>query len=87
LLQAFARLNDDFWRFVSASKNSVPGDRVEREVRARLKPNSEFLRCRNSGPSAGCSAPIPDEVERLKLPAPFGWIAKPLNADGAGQRG
>jgi hypothetical protein len=26
-LQAFARLNDDFWRFVSASKISVPGDR------------------------------------------------------------
>jgi hypothetical protein len=24
-LRAFARLNDDFWRFVSASKNSVPG--------------------------------------------------------------
>ena len=26
-LRAFARLNDDFWRFVSASKNSVPGGR------------------------------------------------------------
>jgi hypothetical protein len=26
-LVAFARLNDDFWRFVSASKNSVPGGR------------------------------------------------------------
>lgn len=24
-LRAFARLNDDFWCFVSASKNSVPG--------------------------------------------------------------
>src|SRR5258707_2987095 len=27
-LRAFARLNDDFWRFVSASKNSVPGSRA-----------------------------------------------------------
>jgi hypothetical protein len=25
-LRAFTRLNDDFSRFVSASKNSVPGD-------------------------------------------------------------
>jgi hypothetical protein len=25
-LRAFGRLNADFWRFVSASKNSVPGD-------------------------------------------------------------
>jgi hypothetical protein len=56
--QAFARLNDDFWRFVSASKNSVPGDRVEREVRARLHARAAFDK------RLGC-APLPSGLPQL----------------------
>ena len=58
-LRALARLNDDFWRFVSASKNSVPGGCVEREVWTALHPEFRLLSHRNSEPSAGAAA-IPD---------------------------
>jgi hypothetical protein len=36
-LRAFTHFGDDFWRFVSASRNSVPGRQLEREVRPCLR--------------------------------------------------
>src|SRR5258708_40103580 len=78
----------DFWRPVSASKNSVPGDRVFSAKFDRTAPVIRMF----------CAAVIRDlsfwavpqlfriEAERLKLPAPFSRrIAKPLDADAAGQ--
>ena len=67
-------------------KIPFPATVVEREVRARLKPYSGFLRCRNSGPWAGALTLFRIKSERLKLPAPFGRrIAEPLDADAAGE--
>ncbi len=62
-------------------KIPFPATVVEREVRARLKPYSGFLRCRNSGPWAGALTLFRIKSERLKLPAPFGRrIAKCCNS-------
>jgi hypothetical protein len=69
-------------------KIPFPAAVVEREVRARVKPYSGFLHCRNSGPWAGPGALTLFRMksERLKLPAPFGRrIAKTFDADAAGQ--
>jgi hypothetical protein len=41
-LRAFARLNDGFWRFVSASKNSVPASYSS--ARSRTAPDPEEFR-------------------------------------------
>jgi hypothetical protein len=49
------RLYDDFWRFVSASKNSVPGSCVEREVWTAVHREFRLLSQRNSEPSAGAA--------------------------------
>jgi integrase/recombinase XerD len=41
-LRAFALFRDDFWRPVSASKNSVPNSEAEREVGPHCARNSDF---------------------------------------------
>jgi hypothetical protein len=73
-----------FWRPVSASKNSVPGGQV-------LRTKSYRTRVLSLGPpqfgilGRRCKL-FRIESERLKLSAPFsGWIAEPLDTDGAGQ--
>jgi hypothetical protein len=80
-----ARLGGDFWRPVSASKNSVPG--------AGLGANSNRIRSRNCDFRANVVRDVGVglrlfriESERLELPTPFSRrIAKPLNADATGQ--
>jgi hypothetical protein len=42
-------LNDDFWRFVSASRNSVPGGRGPARSWTALHPEFRLLGHRNSG--------------------------------------
>jgi hypothetical protein len=66
-------------------KIPFPATVVEREVRARLRPYSEFLRCVIRGLGPGALPLFRMKSERLKLPAPFSWIAEPLDADAAGQ--
>ena len=53
LCDAFVCLNGDFWRLVSASKNSVPGSCSSAQAGPRLHPEEfRLLGHRNSGPWA-----------------------------------
>ena len=76
---------DDFWRPVSASKNSVPGGRAcarsPGAVAAAFRVCTALIR--DLGPALQL---LRIEPERLKLPAPLSRrIAEPLDADAAGQ--
>src|SRR5258705_7926036 len=76
---------DDFWRPVSASKNSVPGGRAcarsPGAVAAAFRVCTALIR--DLGPALQL---LQIEPERLKLPAPLSRrIAELLDADAAGQ--
>src|SRR5258705_2176039 len=76
---------DDFWRPVSASKNSVPGGRAcarsPGAVAAAFRVCTALIR--DLGPALQL---LRIEPERLKLPAPLSRrIADPLDADAAWQ--
>ena len=85
-LRALTHFSASFWRPVSASKKSVPGGQALGAKSAALAPaNPTILQFRDVGPGPALRL-FRIETERLKLLAPFcRRIAKPLDADAAGQ--
>jgi hypothetical protein len=74
---------DDFWRPVSASKNSVPGSQALSEV-DRTHPQFRLLDRRNWDLRPARQL-FWIEAECVELPAPFSRrVAEPLDTDAAG---
>jgi hypothetical protein len=84
---AIAHFSGDFWRPVSASRNSAPGDPGWSANNDRIRsPDLDFSHRRNSGDLGPVLQLFRIESERLKLSAPFSRrIAEPLDADAAWQ--